>query len=147
MLTLVIDIWGHVHSTLCMQLHCFHVASFLLTNRGPWMSKCSCAACLISLFPNKVVWISLCGIRHELIAVKSSTKKVAITHSASGPPQITVIPNRHFRQEPWLSQHGRWTCLKKIKCTYHELYCASKCESRISLLSSVYFVHLSTNLG
>lgn len=46
-------------------------------------------------------------------------KEVAITHSAGGPSEITIIPNRHFRQEPWLLQLGQWTHLNKIKCALH----------------------------
>lgn len=65
--------------------------------------------------------LTLCHQTWQLIAVKSGTKKVAITHSAGGPSEITIIPNRHFRQEPWLSKHGQWTHLNEIKCALHFL--------------------------
>lgn len=39
------------------------------------------------------VSFTLCHPTWQLIAVKSGTKKVAITRSAGGPSEITVIPD------------------------------------------------------
>lgn len=81
---------------------------------NPKIYKLSCAAFLISLSKKKKekeencpLWDSVCDQTWQLITVKLRTKKVAITHSAGGPPEITIIPNRHLRQEPWLSKRGQ----------------------------------------
>lgn len=98
-----------------------HHTSWPTTAQNPKMYTLSCAAFLISLFQKYSHYLNL-TLRHQtwqLIAVKSGTKKVAITHSAGGPSEITIIPNRHFKQEPWLSQRGQWTHLSKIRCALH----------------------------
>ena len=82
--------------------------------------KLSSAAFVVSL--SKLIHyliFSLCRQMWQLIAVKSGTKKVAITDSPGGPSEITIIPNRHFRQQPWLSQGDQWTHLNKIKSALH----------------------------
>lgn len=115
---------GRVDSTACMRvpllLRCIiHLHQQPPKSEDAWTFMC----CLfdLSLFQKCGHYMNL-TLRHQtwqLIAVKSGTKKVAITHSAGGPSEITIIPNRHFRQQPWLSQHGQWTHLSKIKCALH----------------------------